>query len=103
MIARGPNVRPGATLSKLSILDIAPLLLYSLNLPIPEDMEGRMPEEIFEPFWLHHHPFRLGEGGRQTMGSEPKGAEAKGTDRITFDAEAEAEMASRLRALGYIE
>ena len=38
--------KSGVQVEPLSLLDIAPLLLYSLRLPIPEEMEGRLPVEI---------------------------------------------------------
>ena len=34
-LAPGPGIRAGAELDELSILDVAPTLLYSLDVPIP--------------------------------------------------------------------
>src|SRR5262249_28068289 len=39
-VANGPGIRAGISVPPLSILDIAPILLHSLGLPIPEDLEG---------------------------------------------------------------
>ncbi|MBW2306504.1 MAG: alkaline phosphatase family protein [Deltaproteobacteria bacterium] len=98
ILARGPGIRKGIALPQLSILDVAPLLLYTLGLTIPRDMEGRMPEEVFEPSVLRLRPVRAGEP------SEPvRPVEREGTDKVVFDADAEAEFAARLRALGYME
>src|SRR5574341_1014690 len=55
----GPGVRQGATLHELSILDVAPTLLYSLGLPIPEDLEGHVPLEIFEPALRARRPVQI--------------------------------------------
>ena len=38
-IAGGPGVRSGELLPPMSILDVAPTLLYSLDLPVPGDLE----------------------------------------------------------------
>lgn len=46
-IAGGPGIEQGATLTLLSILEVAPILLHSLGLPLPRDMEGRVPPGVF--------------------------------------------------------
>lgn len=45
-MAAGPDIRTGLELDPLNILDVAPAVLYSLGLPIPEDFEGGVPEEM---------------------------------------------------------
>jgi predicted AlkP superfamily phosphohydrolase/phosphomutase len=45
-IARGPRIRRGAHTKPLNLLDIAPLLLHLLGIPIPDDLEGRVPTEV---------------------------------------------------------
>lgn len=53
-IAKGPDVETGKILSNpLSLLDITPLILHLLGLPVPRDLDGRVPEEIFRPDALH--------------------------------------------------
>jgi len=98
IMARGPGIRQGVTFPQLSILDVAPIILYTLDLPIPKDMEGRMPKEPFEPSMLELRPIRVGERSKSTPPVEPEGI-----PEVVFDEEAEAEMAAQLRALGYIE
>jgi predicted AlkP superfamily phosphohydrolase/phosphomutase len=39
-LAHGPNVEPKGDIGKISILDIAPSVLYAMDLAIPEDFEG---------------------------------------------------------------
>lgn len=46
--AYGPDIKKRGILSGLSILDIAPTILYLMNVSIPRDMEGRVLNEIFE-------------------------------------------------------
>ncbi len=45
-IAHGPDVKAGVQVDPLNLLDITPLLLHFLGLPIPADLEGRVPSEI---------------------------------------------------------
>ncbi len=42
LIMAGEQVREGATLTGANILDLAPTILYMLDLPIPDDMDGRV-------------------------------------------------------------
>jgi len=97
LIARGPGLHQGVQLSELSILDVAPLLLYGLGLDIPEDMKGIVPAEAFEPGWLQDRPVRHGPAGRAQTSPAGTGGE------IVYTEEDEIELARRLRALGYIE
>ena len=78
----------------VSILDVAPTLLYLQGLPIPEDMDGALVREAFEPGILAAHPVERvptyePPGGRPTLSAEPRVAGAD--DRL-----------KELRALGYI-
>jgi len=98
IISRGPGIRQGITLNQISILNVAPLLLYSLGLPVPEDMEGRVPTEVFEPPLLKRRPI-LVSGHSKSVAP----AKEKKSVEVLYDAEAEAAVAARLRDLGYIE
>jgi predicted AlkP superfamily phosphohydrolase/phosphomutase len=97
-LARGPGVIPGTSPAELSILDVAPLLLYSLELPVPSDIVGRVPTEIFEPSFVASNPVR-------TVAADQPATVSLGASANTsvFDAEAETTMMKRLRALGYVE
>lgn len=96
--ASGPGVRQGVALQELSILDVAPLLLYSLGLGIPEDLEGRLPLEIYEPSFRASRPVEIIPATSRGSEQLPE----PGAD-IIYDEEAEAVMLARLRDLGYIE
>jgi len=52
----GPGVRSGAWLGMVSVLDVAPTVAYLLDLPIAEDLPGRVLSEAFEPSWLRIRP-----------------------------------------------
>jgi predicted AlkP superfamily phosphohydrolase/phosphomutase len=98
LIARGPGLRQGVQLAPLSILDVAPLLLYSLGLPIPADLEGRVPVEALEPAALRARPVEAAVP-QAPAAEEPSGPQTG----PVLDKEAEAELLKRLRALGYVE
>lgn len=97
-LARGPAIRKGHTAEALSILDVAPAILYSLDLSIPEDLDGQFPAEIIEPAALRKQPLKIAGSTRE----QSQDSAASNPQKV-FDANAEAEMAARLRELGYIE
>lgn len=103
-LARGPGVRSRVQLNELSIVDVAPLILYGLDLPVPGDMSGQVPTALFEPATLQRRPPRA----RSSVA--PPVIPAPATNPIgrapvtgTLDAEGEAIVLERLRALGYVE
>jgi len=48
-MAYGPDIKPGPEIGNVSILDIAPTILHLMNIPVPDDMDGRVLTEIFIP------------------------------------------------------
>jgi hypothetical protein len=101
-LARGPGLRRGASLDELSIVDMAPLLLHGLGVPTPDDMDGRLPVEAFEPEDLRRRPPRLAKS--RPVDTPPAGEElAPVASGVVYDAEEEATVLNRLRSLGYLE
>ncbi len=94
-VAAGKGIEHGLRMPPLSILDVAPLLLYSLDLPVPQDLEGRVPETLFEPQYLRSHPV-----GFEAPPAEPAVTAAQARD---VDLQLEAQVIGQLRALGYME
>jgi len=95
--ASGPGIRAGISLDELSIVDVAPLILYSLGLPVPSDMTGRVPRDAIEPAQLSLRPPR-------SVVSSPSMQPIDTTTPVgAWDAEAEATVMKRLRALGYVD
>jgi len=58
LIIKGPDIRKGVAVTDHSILDIAPTILYLLDLPVAEDMEGKVMVDAFKPSYLSAHPIR---------------------------------------------
>jgi predicted AlkP superfamily phosphohydrolase/phosphomutase len=96
-VAAGPTVRRGATLPALPLIDVAPSLLYSLGLPVPEDLEGGVIEAAFLPEALHARPVQAGPP------TVSPGASPAPPGEFELDAKEEQEVMDRLRSLGYLD
>jgi len=81
------------------LVDVTPIMLYSLGLPLPSDLEGEVPDGLFSREFLADRPI---ERGSPTLGPDPF-ADRHENPELDLDADAEAEMMARLRALGYLE
>ncbi|MGD8794807.1 MAG: alkaline phosphatase family protein [Anaerolineae bacterium] len=96
--AAGPNIRPAGRLEGPRIVDVMPTVLYALDLPIPEDVDGRPLLEIFDDDYRTAHPVRHappvrpGEGG-----DDPADGDGPSYDDDDLD-----EMQRRLQGLGYV-
>jgi predicted AlkP superfamily phosphohydrolase/phosphomutase len=92
-VAAGPEIRHGVRLDPLSILDVAPLMLHELGLPIPETLEGRLVTEALDAEAVSKRPPRW----------ESETSSVASVEDLALDAEAEGEILERLRALGYVD
>jgi predicted AlkP superfamily phosphohydrolase/phosphomutase len=89
-IAAGPDLAPGARAIGLSVLDLAPTVLYALGLPAGEDFAGRARDDLFtEAYRSRHPPWTVPSWG--TMASWR--VESSPVD---------AKLLGELRALGYV-
>jgi hypothetical protein len=97
-VASGPGIQASREpLPGLLIEDVAPTILHTLGLPVPEDMDGRVIVEMFQPGSANARP---------VLKSAPVGSwpdEESGVSQSGFTASEEATIEERLRALGYIE
>jgi hypothetical protein len=91
-LAAGPAFGRGRV-EGLSIYEMLPLLAYLKDLPIAQDLPGRLPEEVLAAeFRASHPPRRVASYGARAGGA--------GAGRV---APLEREMLRRLEALGYLE
>ncbi len=97
LVASGPELRHGARCDEVSIVDVAPLVLHGLGVPVPEDLDGQLPAELFDPAALARRPVRHAPAAAPAA---PVPAAVAPSD---YDLEEEAAVVSRLRALGYLE
>lgn len=47
-LAKGPGIARGKRLDGAHLVDVPPTILHAMELPIPEDMDGRVLQDIFE-------------------------------------------------------
>jgi hypothetical protein len=95
-MARGPGIRAGMASPELSILDVAPTVLYSLGLAVSEDLEGAVPDSIFDAGVLEQQPVA------RRAAAVPGGVRDRGP-AAALDPEQEAIVMRRLQELGYVE
>jgi predicted AlkP superfamily phosphohydrolase/phosphomutase len=91
----GPGVRPGQELHGARIIDLAPTLLALLDVEIPGYVDGRVRDGAFQAGALAPR-WGAAEGGG--VGGERVPPRA----RVLLSEEEEAEIADRLRGLGYV-
>ena len=90
-IAAGPPFRPGSTLEDdADLLDIAPTVLRLLDVPVPDDMDGRVLTEILDP------AFATEPATERTTPLIPEPVPSAYTE------EEDAEIQARLADLGYL-
>jgi predicted AlkP superfamily phosphohydrolase/phosphomutase len=89
-IARGPDLVPGAPLQGISILDIAPTLLFAAGLPVAEDFAGEARTELFSSEFLLAHPLR----------TVPTWGSMEGWNALASPVDEQ--LIEELRALGYL-
>jgi len=97
--AKGPGILSGALAPEMSILDVAPIVLHSLGLPVLEEMQGRVPSDLYEAAALKSHPVK--RVGGSNLATADKSAD-DGTAPVMSREDEQAVM-ERLRELGYIE
>jgi hypothetical protein len=92
----GEIVRPRPKAPPLDILDITPLILYCLGLPVPADLEGRVPTEVLRTETLVRRPVARGD---VTAAQRPPEGDAK---REASPEEREA-LIAQMKLLGYMD
>jgi predicted AlkP superfamily phosphohydrolase/phosphomutase len=106
--ARGPRMKTGVTTREMSILDVAPTVMYSLDLGVPCEMQGRVAEELYQPEALDSCPVRRvkaspaganGSAHPATNGSASPAPNGSAAAPLEY----EQAVLDRLRELGYIE
>jgi predicted AlkP superfamily phosphohydrolase/phosphomutase len=90
LLAAGPGMRAGASVTGARLMDLAPTILYTLGLPIPQDMDGTVLIDLFDETFIRQQPIAYGE-----TAAEP--------ERVVEPYEADELVEQRLRELGYFE
>jgi predicted AlkP superfamily phosphohydrolase/phosphomutase len=92
----GPPIRSGMCVNSPQIEDLAPTIIHLMGLPIPQEMDGRVLEEVLQPNYLANHPIRRSEGEGEAKSSPEE-------DEGWASPDEEEQVAERLQALGYME
>ena len=92
-----PHIKKGETLRDLSLLDVAPTVLYSLGLPVPDNLEGEVVKDCFSAEFLDKHPVECDKG------ADLKKAGAQSDSATPYNEEEEQAIFAQLRELGYME
>lgn len=90
LLAAGPGIRAGASITGARLIDLAPTILYILGLPIPPDMDGTVLVDLFEGNFLRQQPIVYSE----TTTEPPPAFDSYEPDQL---------VEQRLRELGYFE
>ena len=80
---------------KTNIMDLAPTILYTMGLPVPEDMDGKVLTEAFSSTHLESHPVRYVVFEKVASRKEEWAA--------TYSPEEAEATRERLQDLGYID
>lgn len=89
-LAWGPDFAPQGYIENICILDLAPTILHIMGVPVPDDMDGCVLTKLLATdSETAKHPVAFHS--------------AKASDADTYEAEEEAELAARLKALGYLD
>ena len=93
-MAKGPGIKAGVRLEPLNILDVAPAMLHSLGVSIPEDYEGQVPGQIWREEVLAARPvaFMVAEPEQEYQASSLPEMDEADMDLIV----------KRLKGLGYL-
>lgn len=109
-LAWGPGIAAGRLAGQPILADLAPTILYSLGLPVPADLDGRVLTEVFTPDFVATHPLvtvPASEAAPARPGQVPNGGSTSGRaggDETgpVYTAEEEALIRERLQGLGYL-
>lgn len=99
-LAAGGPVMAARDRGRLSVLDVAPLVLALLGEPVPAALEGRAPLAWLAPAFLRAHPpRRIAEEATRS----PAEALRTGAEPPAFAERGDAALREQLRSLGYAE
>ena len=92
-IMKGKNIQKHKEIKNAEIIDLAPTILYLIDVPIPHDMDGKVLESAFESDYLKSNLIQY---------EEVSGLIQKKDSDYFMSEEDEEKVKERLKALGYI-
>ncbi len=97
VMIRDERILPGRCIDQAHITDLAPTILYLMDLPVPSDMDGSVIQKCFSPTWLQDHPIQTARA-QYLPPSDAQEDESSG-----LSAEEEVEIVQMLKDLGYVD
>lgn len=94
VLCAGKGVKKGKRIQDAKLMDLHPTIMYAMGLPISEEVEGKVIEELFESDFLSENPIRI------KRSEEGAGDTSK---RESFTDEESDIIKERLSGLGYID
>ena len=93
-LAAGPDIRHGQASQPLTIMEIAPLMLTLLGIPVSEELPGRIAEDVLRPGYFDEYPLERVSAYEIEWSAANAPAVSKEEERETLD---------MLANLGYID
>jgi hypothetical protein len=59
LLLYGEGIQPGALLTRARLVDVAPTLLYALDFPVAQDLDGQVLTEAFQKGFLARQPLTI--------------------------------------------
>ena len=97
ILAQGPHIRHNEKIEKANIIDVAPTVLYALDMPIPTDMDGKPLTAIFEQAHVDQT-----EASYTDERKVDEIASDQYSDEYGYSEEEEESVRLKLEALGYL-
>jgi len=94
VIFYGKNIKKGSNLQGAKIIDLAPSILYLLNEPIPESMDGKVLTSVIDNNFLKANPIKY---------QDDSGEMKTKSKRVFFSKKDEEKVRERLKELGYMD
>ena len=94
VLFKGKEFGNGVLNNNIHITDLAPILLHLLKVPVPKDMDGRVPASIFDADYLRKNPINYADNELSTVPANK--------DKETYTEDEVVKIEERLRNLGYI-
>ncbi len=91
LIIKGKGIKPNFTIKGARIIDIAPTILYSLGIPVQEDMDGRILYHVFTDAYKENNPVSYSHASEIQVGR----------GEGIFSEEESGKIKKSLRDLGY--
>jgi predicted AlkP superfamily phosphohydrolase/phosphomutase len=95
LLMRGPEIQKSKGEERFELADLTVTILYALNLPIPDDMDGQVIHRAFPPSFFEEHPPRF-------CGLPPP-EEPKAPESLWESGEDNEAIRKRLAGLGYLD